>query len=170
MDLASPFSEPCLKLSDAFLIPFALQGLAMMVDEFYFHHKRGLPRWERWGHPLDTLTVLGCFLFLYFVPFSATAAIQYSVLAVFSCVFVTKDEAVHLKHCSAAENWLHSLLFILHPLVFIAAGLIWASSSIGELALLTPHLALLKVQSWIIGLFLIYQIGYWNLYAKNHGH
>jgi len=28
----------------------------MGVDEFYFHRRRGLPRWERLAHPLDTMT------------------------------------------------------------------------------------------------------------------
>ena len=157
-----------MKLSDVFIIPFALQGLAMMFDEFYFHHKRGLPRWERWGHPIDTLTVLACFLFLSFVPFSGAAVVQYSLLAVFSCLFVTKDEVVHLKHCSAAENWLHSLLFILHPLVFISAGMIWASSASAGLEFLSELAGLLKFQLGIVGLFFIYQVGYWNLYAKKH--
>ncbi|HWU42647.1 MAG TPA: hypothetical protein VN132_04380, partial [Bdellovibrio sp.] len=48
-------------------VPIAiLQGSIMLIDEFFFHHKRGLPRWERIGHPLDTITVLTCLLFLYF--------------------------------------------------------------------------------------------------------
>ena len=38
-----------------------LQGLAMLVDELLFHRRRGLPRWERIGHPIDTLSVLACY-------------------------------------------------------------------------------------------------------------
>ncbi len=45
-------------LNSIFLfIPFALQTCCMAVDEVHFHRQRGLPRWERLGHPLDTLTV-----------------------------------------------------------------------------------------------------------------
>jgi hypothetical protein len=45
-------------LNSIFLfIPFALQMCCMAVDEVHFHRQRGLPRWERLGHPLDTLTV-----------------------------------------------------------------------------------------------------------------
>ena len=39
-------------------LPFAVQGLAILVDEFWFHHRRGLPRWERLGHPIDTLPLI----------------------------------------------------------------------------------------------------------------
>ena len=46
------------------LAPMIIQGLFMFVDEFYYHHKRGLPRWERMGHPADTISVLICFLIL----------------------------------------------------------------------------------------------------------
>ena len=42
-------------------VPLALQALAMLVDELHFHRQRGLPRWERLGHPLDTLSVLACY-------------------------------------------------------------------------------------------------------------
>ena len=40
------------------LLPLVEQGLAILVDDFYFHVARGLPRWEHLGHPLDTFTVL----------------------------------------------------------------------------------------------------------------
>ena len=41
-------------------LPFALQGLAMGVDEFGFHRQRTLPRWEWLGHALDTSVFLAC--------------------------------------------------------------------------------------------------------------
>ena len=49
----------------------------------------------------------------------------YAGLSVFSCLFVTKDEPVHSKHCTSGEHWLHAMLFILHPLVLVSAGLLW---------------------------------------------
>jgi hypothetical protein len=145
--------------SSLFITAVLLQGLAILFDEFYFHHRRGLPKWERLGHPLDSLTVLVCFAFLIFFEPSEFNLWMYAGLAVFSCVFVTKDEAVHLKHCTAAENWLHSILFILHPLVFIAAGMLWYSQSANSL---------LVIQTFVLVAFLIYQIGYWNFYAKQN--
>jgi hypothetical protein len=59
------------------ILPFVAQGLAIAVDEFYFHRKRGLPRWERVGHPVDTFSVLLCFLFVLFVPYSEGALMGY---------------------------------------------------------------------------------------------
>ncbi len=108
------------------LIPFALQMLCMAFDEFYFHWRRTLPRWERLGHPLDTLTVLICWLFILFVEPRPTTITIYVALAVFSCLFVTKDEWVHTEVCEATENWLHALLFVLHPLMLLGGGLLWA--------------------------------------------
>src|SRR5215471_94772 len=96
------------------LTPFPLQMICMAVDEIHFHRRRGLPRWERLGHPLDTLTVLACFVWL------LTAA-----PSAFSCLFVTKDEPTHSKYCSSGDHWLHAMLFILHPLVLLSAGLLW---------------------------------------------
>jgi len=37
------------------LLPFALQALAMAVDELGCHRRRPVPRWEWAGHLLDTL-------------------------------------------------------------------------------------------------------------------
>ena len=136
------------------LLPAALQGLAMFVDELVFHRKRGLPRWERLGHPLDTLTAAVCYGWLVAVPAaSANALLVYVALCAFSCLFITKDEFVHARLCEPLENWLHALLFVLHPVVFLAFGVLWYSG----------------VHEWVIrgalaatvG-FLSYQVAYWS--------
>lgn len=106
-------------------IPLVLQALAMFVDEMVFHRRRRLPRWERIGHPLDTATVLACFLVAATLPARAPWMYLYAALSVFSCIFVTKDEAVHLRHCSAGEQWLHSVLFLLHPIVLATVAFLW---------------------------------------------
>ncbi len=147
------------------LIPFFVQIVAINIDEFYFHIKRGLPKWERLGHPLDTLTVLACFAFILFFPYSSLNLKIYIALALFSCIFVTKDEFVHKECCPAAEQWLHALLFLNHPLVLTAAGLIWPiiHGDAGS--------AWLKKAMWAqtvsIGLFFCYQTIYWNILWKD---
>jgi putative flippase GtrA len=156
------------------LVPFALQALAIGVDEIGFHLKRGLPRWERIGHPLDTLTVLACLLYALWVPYSQAALGGYVALAIFSSLFVTKDEFVHKHHCPAAEQWLHALLFTLHPVVLGAAGCIWvavhnASPPPWLAAWLDNPNALrrfLVAQTGAMGLFIVYQITYWNFLWK----
>jgi hypothetical protein len=136
------------------LLPVALQGLAMAVDELIFHRKRGLPRWERLGHPLDTLTTALCYCWLVFVPASSPHALGiYVALCAFSCLFITKDELVHARLCEPLEVWLHALLFVLHPVVFLAFGLLWYSGG---------NAWLLKgVLGSTLGL-LAYQVVYWN--------
>lgn len=134
-------------------IPFVLQALAMFFDEFHFHRRRGLPRWERIGHPLDSLTVLICYLFIA-VQAPTTAAIYiYAGLSFFSSVFVTKDEFVHSKLCDAKENWLHAFLFILHPITFLCAGIIWKENLSSQFLIIQPA---------VVVVFMVYQILYWS--------
>ncbi|HSX12155.1 MAG TPA: hypothetical protein VLF61_01540 [Rhabdochlamydiaceae bacterium] len=155
-------------------IPFILQLIVIGIDEGYFHLKRGLPRWERIGHPLDTLSVLLCFLFVLYIPFSPLALKWYIALSLFSCLFVTKDEFVHKHHCPASENWLHALLFLNHPVVLSALGLIWFAGSEHDTAswltrwLDQPEILrqFLMVQTGGVLLFLLYQIVYWNFIWK----
>jgi 2-polyprenyl-6-hydroxyphenyl methylase / 3-demethylubiquinone-9 3-methyltransferase len=105
------------------VVPLGLQALAMAVDEAYFHRRRGLPRWERIGHPLDTLT---------------------------------KDEAVHARLCTAGEQWLHAILFVLHPIVLAAFALLWRAG----------HTDILAVQLALVAGFGIYQVVYWNVIRR----
>lgn len=137
------------------LLPAFLQMLAMSADEFVFHRKRGLPRWERLGHPLDTLTTALCYGWLVLTPASTPhALVIYVGLCAFSCLFITKDEFVHSRLCEPLETWLHAVLFVLHPIVFLAFGLLWRAG----------------VQPWVIGVeltltlgLLAYQLIHWNL-------
>jgi hypothetical protein len=140
-----------------FLIPFPLEGLVMFIDEFIFHRARGLPRWERLGHPLDTLTVLAPFLLAIITPYRPALLAPYLGLCAFSCIFVTKDEFVHHKVCGAKEQWIHAILFILHPLGFLTGAWIWMNPR---------FLYALWIQTAIISLFLGYQAIYWNFLSR----
>ena len=153
------------------LLPFVLQALAIGIDEVWFHRRRGLPKWERIGHPLDTLTVFICMGYVLFTPFSKEALFIYFLFAAFSCLMVTKDEFVHKEHCPASEQWLHAILFLLHPLTFTAAGLIWpVSQRIEPAPWITTWLNapeqlyhFLWMQWILMGCFMIYQFIYWNI-------
>lgn len=157
------------------VLPFALQALAMVFDEGYFHIRRGLPKWERIGHPIDTCSVLACMGFILFVPFSTTALIIYIVLATLSSLLVTKDEFVHKEHCPASENWLHAILFTLHPIALTSAGFIWP---VVQGMAVTPWIArwldnrqalhqFLYIQFGTMILFALYQIVFWNIIWKD---
>lgn len=155
------------------MVPFIVQAFAIGFDEYYFHIKRGLPLWERIGHPIDTLSVFICFLFTLLVPYSPTALKWYMGLAVFSCLMVTKDEWVHKHHCPGSEHWLHALLFINHPIILTAVGLIWAAlSGAGPAWVKNWLLELTSLHTFIImqavftALFFSYQAIYWNLIWK----
>jgi hypothetical protein len=148
------------------LIPFILQMICIGVDEFYFHRRRGLTRWERLGHPLDTLTILVCLVWLLAAPLSALSASVYAGLCVFSCLFVTKDEPVHNRRCTSYEQWLHALLFILHPLVLLSAGLLWPAWRQQTLSFIRCtgfERGFLLGYTLLTLFFGIYQLIYWNI-------
>ncbi len=148
-------------------LPFFLQGVLIGYDEFHFHRKRGLPRWERIGHPLDTFTVLLCFLFLLFFPYSSLTLKIYIGLAFFSCIFVTKDEFIHKECCPATEQWLHAVLFLNHPILLTLGGIFWYILYQAVHASLHPFLwKFLWGQASLMFLFATYQIIYWNLLWK----
>jgi Na+-transporting NADH:ubiquinone oxidoreductase subunit NqrB len=142
------------------LAPFLLQGLFMTVDEFYCHQRRILRRWERWGHPIDTFMFGLCLAFLLAVPPSEYAFWIYGVLSVVSCVVISKDEWQHVELCSGFENWLHAVLFIIHPVVLIWAGFLWWTShpSVGTVLTMTCTMTFL---------FMLYQIIYWNVWRHD---
>ena len=147
------------------LIPFALQMLCMAVDEICFHRERDLPRWERLGHPLDTLTVLVCFVWLLAAPPSTFSLRVYVGLSIFSCLFVTKDEPVHSKYCHPKENWLHALLFSLHPLALLSAGLLWPACHQQTLSFIRYNgfeRKFLLGNTLLTLAFGLYQLVYWN--------
>lgn len=138
------------------LLPFLIQAIAIGIDEVYFHIKRDLPKWERIGHPLDTLSVLACFLFVLLMPDSPLNFKIYLGLAILSCLFITKDEFVHKHHCPAGEQWLHALLFVNHSIVLTVLAFLWSDME-------TWIRTFLWVQTAGIFLFLLYQIIYWNI-------
>jgi 2-polyprenyl-6-hydroxyphenyl methylase/3-demethylubiquinone-9 3-methyltransferase len=136
------------------LVPLLLQGAVMVADETVCHRRRGLPRWERIGHPLDTLTVAACVAWLVCVPPGRGALAVYLGLATFSTLFVTKDEPVHARLCGPGEHWLHAVLFTLHPVVLATLGVLWWSGA---------HPTVLAVELAAALGFAGYQAVYWNL-------
>jgi len=131
-------------------LPFILQGASMVVDEFYFHEKRGLPLWEKLGHPLDTLTVFFCYAYLLW---GSGDPLVYIGICSFSCLFITKDEFVHTEKCSGSEHWLHAMLFVLHPLSFLSAYYLFQAQ----------ELSFLKIQTGVIFSFMLYQALRWSI-------
>lgn len=155
-------------------IPFILQTILITFDEFFFHIKRNLPRWERIGHPIDTLSVLAICIFVLRVPYSPVNLRWFVALSIFSCLLITKDEFVHKHHCPASEQWLHAVLFVNHPILLASLGICWPlfhnQEPIARLKdWLIPSSGLttfLIIQTVAISVFCLYQIIYWNFLCK----
>ncbi len=151
------------------VLPFLLQAFLMAADEFLFHWRRGLPKWERIGHPLDTLTVVLCLSWTLCVEPNRQTVVVYVLLALFSSVFITKDEQVHLRCCSAVEQRIHAFLFILHPLVLASSALLWLGAGRIPQSWFLPisysgYEPIFLFIAWgaMLG-FGIYQFVFWNL-------
>ena len=143
------------------MIGTILQATTMAMDEFIFHRKRGLPLWERIGHPIDTASLLLCLFFILLFPFSQTNLKVYSAMAIFSVLCITKDEWVHKRSCEATEQWVHAILFILHPVILFLMAEAWPQ--------LPTNLWLknwVVLQTLVVLVFWIYQIFYWNFLWK----
>lgn len=137
------------------LLPAALQAAAMLVDEGVFHRRRGLQRFERFGHPVDSLGIAACYAWLVLrSPSDPHALTVYVVLAAVSCLLVTKDEFVHARACEPLEHWLHALLFVLHPIVLMSFGVMWWSGF--GTRWITFQLGLTLA-------FAVYQLVYWSV-------
>jgi hypothetical protein len=134
--------------------PVLIQAATMLADEGWCHRRRGLPRWERIGHPLDTLTTALCYGWLVVQrPDAPHALSMYVGLSLFSCLFITKDEFVHSKLCDSLETWLHSVLFVMHPIVLLSFGILWISGG-------APWV--FEVQLFLTLAFASYQVVYWS--------
>lgn len=141
--------------------PFVIHGAAMVVDEAWFHRRRGLPRWERWGHPADTATVLLCWVLA--LTLRPADLWIFVAAAVFSALFVTKDEWVHARACTGGEMWLHAFLFTMHPVLLFLAGA-WLKA--GGSASSAPGMGFFGIflagQAVLAAGFLVWQAVYWN--------
>ncbi|MGA3122868.1 MAG: hypothetical protein ABSF69_19035 [Polyangiaceae bacterium] len=151
----------------ALLAPLSAQATAMAFDEFHFHRQRGLGSWERIGHPFDTLTMLACIAWALFTRPDVRGVACYVAFALASSLAITKDEWVHARHCSPAEHWLHSVLFLLHPIALGSVGVLWVArhAAVGDLpdwwARAAPVARWLPVAFALTGAFWIYQVTYW---------
>lgn len=145
---------------------FVLQAVLMGFDEFYFHWRRVVPKFERIGHPIDTFFVLMCYFCVVFLELNQTNLIIYGILCLISCLCIVKDEAVHKKYCSAQEQFLHALLFILHPIILVALFVCWPSIQKSIFGIFTFQSEFLNrffyIQLILSCLFFMYQIVYWN--------
>lgn len=147
------------------LVLSAVQALAMLGDELIYHRRRGLPRWERLSHPLDAALWVLALCWLRFVPPGHDAAWIYVAILLVSSLSITKDEWVHARVCGGSEQWLHSVLFMLHPVLLILGGapgwglweVVHSSGEAGSMAR-----GILAVQIGVAISFSLYQVHYWR--------
>ena len=132
----------------------------MLIDEYYCHQKRKLPRWERIGHPIDTLSVLVCIVICIVTQPTPNNLQWFAAAAIFSSLLITKDEFVHKIECTAFESWLHSLLFVAHPTALIAAAYLWTEGT---------HEVFFKTQFFLLLSFTFYQI-FTGIFIKRNSH
>ncbi|APJ02553.1 hypothetical protein AXG55_00830 [Silvanigrella aquatica] len=149
----------------------SFHAFLMIIDEFIFHRKRVLPKWERVGHPIDSLFFLICFFIVLFFPMNMNSILFFTLFACISCFIIIKDEGVHLKYCSKYEQYIHALLFVLHPIILIILFLSWSSFSVSYFPIFEVFKSfflklLIYFQFFSATIFLFYQIVFWNFIFK----
>jgi hypothetical protein len=156
------------------LAPFLIQSILIIFDEGKYHIKRGLPKWERIGHPVDTLSFVLCLFFVQITNYTATNLIWYILVSSASCLLITKDEFVHKHHCEAGEQWVHAVMFVNHSVMLTTLGLLWYAvkgacpSEFFHPLVKNKELIsqFLKAQTLFTVSFMAYQIIYWNIIWK----
>lgn len=129
-----------------------IQGLLMAIDEFSFHKMRGLRKWERIGHPIDSLFYSIPLFISAFLPASELNRVLFVGASVFSCLLITKDEFVHMRECGPSEHWVHACLFLLHPAILYGIALLWKAQEAQALRVVLPI---------AVTCFGFYQFFYW---------
>ena len=153
-------------MSELILLTFVVQVFAISIDEFYFHRIRRLPLWERISHPIDTMLFTTCISISLFLPPHSPIIEWYIIIAILSTLLITKDEFIHPSLCSPAEHWIHSILFILHPIVLIEVFIFWTMPQLFSTHILSILQIGLKLLFFFSLLFLFFQIVFWGVYDK----
>lgn len=102
-----------------------IQLSLMTVDEFVFHKRRGLSVFESYGHVADSALFGLALCVPGYMQYSSSALYAFIALGILSSLLITKDEWEHSGSCEPAENWVHALLFINHPVLLFCIGLLW---------------------------------------------
>jgi hypothetical protein len=138
-------------------ICLGIHALLLAYDDIVLHRRRGLPRWERIGHPIDAAFFSFPIGFVAWMGASASPSI-YFILALMSCLIIIKDEWVHVKRINGLEATLHAALFVIHPVTLYTA---WELGKTGQTSgLRWTWVALLGVVA--------FQIVYWNFGGGSH--
>jgi len=131
-------------------IPFIIQAILFGMDEFCYHRNRFIPLLEKWGHVLDTLVFLICIYYALYKDYRKRREWKYIFWFVLSCLVVLKEESIHyMLPISLGEQWLHSILFVLHPILLGSLGYFWVTSQ---------KFIWLKPWFYGVGFFLFYYI------------
>ena len=134
------------------LLAIAIQGLLLGFDEWVLHRQREMPKWERWGHPVDTFFLSLPFLMAGFSPLNMSKEI-FVVMAILSCLIVLKDEKVHAGRITASESFLHGGLFLMHPVT-----LYWGYQNYIE-----GHHFILQSVGLLLFSVMVFQVLFWNV-------
>ncbi|MCB0392744.1 MAG: hypothetical protein KDD58_15750 [Bdellovibrionales bacterium] len=146
-------------MSNSLLFLIILHVIIFHIDEYYFHRKRVLCRKEVLGMFLDGALYLPPLIIASFTshsPFWKTTFITFSIL---SCISISKNEWFYNSDLTRPERWVHSLLYILHPILLYSFYQSWVDNYFVQ------NLNFWMVQIIYLGFgvkTLTHQLIYWN--------
>ena len=146
-------------MSGTLLFLIILHVIIFHIDEYYFHRKRALCRKEVLGMFLDGALYLPPLVIASFAPYNDTWNVVFISFAVLSCISISKNEWFYKDDLSLKERWVHSVLYILHPILLYGFYHSWINNYF------VHNLNFWMVQIMYLGFgvkTLTHQLIYWN--------
>ena len=145
------------------LIIMSLQVILFHVDEYYFHRKRGLSKYEIASAITDGAFYVLPLIIATFAKFDSIWKTIFIVLAGISCLSIAKNELFY-PALQVKERIIHSLLYVLHPILLYSFYISWKGNFFDAY----PNFWILQLLYVAIGFkTVIYQIIYWNYIHEN---
>lgn len=105
----------------------SLHGTLFMIDEHFFHKKRGLVKGELLSSIIDGILFLTPITLTVFTRHSFELEKIYIVLSVLSCISISKNEFFY-RGIEQKERLIHSALYVLHPILLYTFYMAWISN------------------------------------------
>ena len=140
------------------LIIMSLQVILFQLDEYYFHRNRKLSRKEIISAISDGFLYIIPLIIATFTRFQEGRREFYIALSAISCLSIIKNEFFY-PALNVKERVLHSLLYVLHPILLYSFYLSWKGNFFDTF----PNFWIFQLLYVAIGFKTVtYQMIYWN--------
>ena len=135
-----------------------IHGILLNIDEHIFHKKRGINKIELWNALFDMALFIAPIFIALFTKFSYWWEKVFIAFCMASCLSIAKNELFY-KGLDVKERLVHSLLYVLHPVILYAYYISWQTNYFDH----HYYVWLTQLAFMLLGIQSItYRIIYWN--------